>query len=298
MLLFLACTTSEPEVPAEAPPETPEAPAEDGVKNQLSEICREDGMGLGRAPDPGELVEVDRAATGIPHDALRVRVTSAWVEVDGQQLLATELSEALTTHHQALEESWDGRAQTSDLDKQDNAEMPRPVANVFVSREVMPQDLVPVLDELSKNYDARFVARTTEKSPTPADWMTYEAVLTDMERGDGPEAISRAVQGATARCPDVAEALNQASIRRDCTHLQTTLPDALDACGSKVDHDVVLTLLHVSLLPPADSPLLAGWEVPLDCTEEGVRIELNDAWDTGFQGALDREGKPTCFTAG
>lgn len=296
MLLLLACTTSEPETPDEVPesPEAAEAPAADGVKTQLSEICRVDGMGLGRAPDPGELVEVDRAATGIPHDALRVRVTSAWVEVDGEQLPVQEVGEALLAHHEALEEARSALPDAVDEDK----EMPRPVANVFVSREVMPQDLVPVLDELSKHYDARFVARTTEKSPAPADWMTYEAVLTDMERGDGPEAISRAVQGATARCPDVAEALNQASIRRDCTHLQTALPDALDACGSKVDTDVVLTLLHVSLLPPADSPLLSGWEVPLDCTEGAARVELNEAWDTGFQGALEREGTPTCFTAG
>ena len=293
MLLLLACTTSEPETPTEATPESPEAPAEDRVTTQLSEICRVDGMGLGRAPDPGELVEVNRPATGIPHDTLDVRVTSAWVEIDGQQLPHAEVGEALLAHLEALQEA---AAEATDADPDE--EFPRSTANVFVSREVMPRDLAPVLEELSKHYDARFIARTTEKSPAPADWMTYEAVLTDMERGDGPEAISRAVQGATARCPDVAEALNQASVRRDCTHLQTTLPEALDACGSKVDTNVVLTLLHVSLLPPADSPLLAGWEVPLDCTDEGERVAITEAWDTGFQGALEREGKPTCFTAG
>ena len=285
LLLTLACTTD----PEPAPEEAIEAPKDSKVEGQLAEICRVDAMGLGRAPDPGELVELDLAATGIP-EGVSVRVTSAWTEIEGERVYPEDLLQTLKDLAKGLEEAHD-KAQEEAEEKVD---FPRPVANLFVSREVLPEDLSPVLQELSKRFDARFVGRTTEKSPRPADWSTYETVLTDMERGDGPAAIARALQSATAKCPDVAAVLDEASLRRDCSHLQTALPAALDACGGKVDPNVVLSLLHVSLLPPAETPLLAGWVVPLDC-EGGARVELRGAWDTGYRAVLDRKDKPTCF---
>jgi hypothetical protein len=281
-LLLLSCSGSpEPE------PETP-APvavdAADPVADTLTALCRVDAMGEALAPDPGELVEVAMEPTGVDI-GLAVRVTSVWTEIEGEQVYPEDLEKAVEMY-----------ADTWRTDNPDAPEDARPVANFFVSREVLPEDLAPILKAIGARYDARFVVRTPEKSPQPANWTVYESVRTEMERGDGPAAVARSIKEATASCPEVATVLDQASVRRDCSHLQKELPGALSTCGNKVDPEVILTLLHVSLLPPVDEPLLAGFEVPLSCEDDAVHVQLRGPWDTGYSLARDQAGKRTCFT--
>lgn len=284
-LLLFSCSGSpdpEPEGPV-LPAEGAAVDAGDPVAEALTALCRVDAMGQALAPDPGELVEVAMEPTGVDL-GLAVRVTSVWTEIEGEQVYPEDLEDAVEMHA----DTW----RTNNPDAPEDA---RPVANFFVSREVLPEDLAPILKALGARYDARFVVRTPEKSPQPANWTVYESVRTEMERGDGPAAVARSIKEATAACPDVAAVLDQASVRRDCGHLQTALPGALAACGNKVDAEVVLTLLHVSLLPPVDEPLLASFNVPLSCGEEAVRIQLRGPWDTGYSIARDQAGKATCF---